>query len=196
MKNCISFLLVFFILIIFVEDAQAQRKKRRKSREKEELKEPKPSFSQNMIYEIGFGNPSFIGGNGSSQFNIALKPAVGYKLHSRIGTGVFVKWDYLFANIFGDEFSLHDFGTGVFAKFKIVDAFYLRGEYAYQSYAYNRQSNIIDRTNLYEPLVGAGYKSGIGTWVFGGELLFHLNKEVRDTAGQVYEFWLKIDYNF
>ena len=89
MKNYISFLLVLFMLLVFAEDAQAQRKKRRKSREKEELKEPGLSFKDKMIYEIGFGNPSFIGGNGSSQFNIALKPAAGYKLHPRIGVGVF-----------------------------------------------------------------------------------------------------------
>lgn len=185
------------MLVMFAEDASAQRKKRRKSREKEEVKdEMRKPFSQNMLYEIGFGNPSFLGGGGSSQFNIALKPAVGYKFGNRLGAGIFGKWDYLFVNQNGQEFSLHDYGVGAFTKFKIVDAFYLRAEYALQSYAYDRRSGVEIRENFLEPLIGAGYRSGFGTWVFGGEVMFHLNKDVRDYAAQVIEFWLKIDYNF
>jgi len=197
MKKYISYLLVLVILVMFAEDATAQRKKRRKSREKEEAREEfsKP-WKDNMIYEIGFGNPSFIGGSGSSQFNIALKPGVGYKFHDRIAAGAFGKWDYLFVNQFGQEFSLHDYGVGLFTKFKIVEAFYLRGEYALQSYSYDRRTGFENRENFLEPLIGAGYRSGVGKWVFGGEVLFHLSRDVRNYAGQVIEFWIKIDYNF
>lgn len=197
MKKFLSYLMVVVMLIMFVEDATAQRKKRRKSRDREEAKEEitKP-FSENMVYEIGFGNPSFLGGGGSSQFNIALKPAVGYKFHNRVAGGAFVKWDYLFANINGQEFNLHDLGAGIFGRLKIVDAIYFRAEYAWQSYSYDRISGVQTRANFLEPLIGAGYRSGYGKWVFGGEIMFHLNKNVRDYSQQVIEFWLKLDYNF
>lgn len=202
-QKYLSFLLILVAMLFFVEDANAQRRgtKKRKSREAEEQKDERlnrgrPDFKEKLNYEIGFGNPTFFGGGGASQFNIALKPGVGYKLVDRVSTGLFVKADYTFANLGGQEFSLLDYGAGLFAKFKIIDAIYVRAEGTYQNYSYDRQFGITNRAGFIEPLLGLGYLSGYGDWVFGGEILFHMDKEVRTYAGQVYEFWLKLDYKF
>lgn len=202
-KKYSSFALILFAMLFFVDDANAQRRgtKKRTSRETEEKKnnrlgKSKSDIREKLTYEIGFGNPTFFGGGGQSQFNIALKPGVGYKLVDRVATGVFIKGDYTFANLGGQEFSLLDYGAGVFAKFKIVEAVYVRAEGTYQNYSYDRRLGITNRAGFLEPLLGLGYRSGVTDWVFGGEILFHMDKDVRDYAGQVYEFWLKIDYKF
>ena len=202
-KKYSSFLLILFAMLFVADDANAQRRgtKKRKSRESEEVKDQRLSrtqsdFREKLTYEIGFGNPTFFGGGGQSQFNIALKPGVGYKLVDRVATGIFIKGDYTFANLGGQEFSLLDYGAGVFAKFKIVDAVYVRAEGTYQNYSYDRSLGITNRAGFLEPLLGAGYRSGFGDWVFGAEILFHMDRDVRTYAGQVYEFWLKIDYKF
>lgn len=199
MKKFLSYMLVLVIMVMCAEDATAQRKKRRKSREKEEARDEfKKPWKQNMVYEIGFGNPSFLGGGGSSQFNIALKPGAGYKFNERLSAGGFVKWNYWFVNNFGNSENLHEYGVGAFARFKIIEALYLRGEYAFASYPFGitPTSVIYERENFLEPLAGLGYRSGFGDWVFGGEALFHFNGNLRTYTNQALEFWLKVDYNF
>jgi len=202
-KKYCSFILILVAMLFFVDDANAQRRgtKKRKSRESEEvkdqrLKKSQSDFREKLTYEIGFGNPTFFGGGGRSQFNIALKPGIGYKLVDKVATGVFIKGDYLFATVNGQEFSLLDYGAGVFAKFKIIDAIYVRAEGVYQNYSYDRTLGIVSRTGFLEPMLGLGYRSGFGDWVFGGEILFHMDKSVRTFTNQVYEFWIKFDYKF
>jgi hypothetical protein len=206
-KKCFSFVLVFLLVGLSINEADAQRRGTKKRTSKTEKAEDSRSSSrskdvgldwkQNLVYEIGFGNPTFFGGGGQSQFNIALKPGVGYKIVDRVAAGVFIKGDYTFANLGGNEFSLLDYGAGLFAKFRVIDAIYIRAEGTYQNYSFDRRLNILNRGDFIEPLIGAGYRSSNGgPWAFGGELLFHMNREVRDFAGQVFEFWIKLDYNF
>lgn len=197
--------MVFMAMFIFIDNADAQRRGTKKRTSKKETEEKTSNtrdtklssdFRQKMIGEIGFGNPTFFGGGGASQFNIALKPGIGYKFVDRVAAGVFIKGDYTFANLGGQEFSLFDYGAGLFAKFLVIDAIYLRAEGVYQNYSYDRRTGVVLRDDFIEPMLGLGYRSGFGTWKFGGEILFHMDRDVRDYAGQIYEFWLKLDYNF
>ena len=146
------------------------------------------------MYEIGFGNPTFFAGGGGSQFNMAIKPGAGYKLSDRLAAGIFAKADLIFYNSGGFEETLIDYGTGIFTKFKVIDALYLRGEYAYQSYEISAFQGG-GRFNKAEPLLGLGYLQGQGKWTFNLELLFHMDREIRDRV-QIYEFWLQASYNF
>lgn len=201
-KKYISFLFVFIIMLFFIEDSYAQKrgkKKRRTDRTEQNQgrEEVDPSsLKEKLAYEIGFGNPTFFGSGGQSQFNLALKPGVAYKIASPVTAGVYIKADYTFANFNGQEFSLLDYGTGIFTRLKIVDVIYARAELAYQNYSYDRFSGALLRKGFVEPMAGLGYTPGLGDWQIGGELLIHLSKDVRDYAGQVYEFWIKANYRF
>lgn len=188
--------LVFVFLLLSTSDLDAQRKKKKRPSKDRDRTEDinRTDFRDKLIYDIGFGNPSFFSGGGGSQFNMALKPGVGYKITNALAAGVFVKADLIFYNSGGFEETLIDYGTGVFAKFKVIDALYLRGEYAYQSYEISA-FNGGGRFKKSEPLLGLGYRQGQGKWTFNLELLFHMDREIRDRV-QVYEFWLQAGYNF
>ncbi len=192
-----STILILLLFSFLASDLTAQKKKRRKSREDRNRPEQvKPSFKDNLVYEINFGNPSFFGAGGSSSFNLALKPAVAYQLAKPVAAGVFVKGDYLFARIGTEEFSLLDYGFGTYAKFRLLDFLHLRAEYNYVSYSYDRVSRAVIREGFFEPLLGAGYRQGNGPWYFGGEVLFHLKEDVREYSGQVVELWIQASYKF
>jgi len=199
MRKSIVLSLIFAFVMLSVVDAEAQRKRRTKKRpSKTERETDKPSFKQKLALDLGFGNPGFIGGGGSSTFNFALKPGVGYIVSSRFSPGVFTKGDFLWVNNGAGEFSLFDYGVGLFAKFKIVESIYLRGEYAFQSYSWNRNTGLINRENFTSPLLGLGYKSvnpGSNWGGIGGEILFHMDADVRN-FNNLYEFWIKYDYKF
>jgi len=198
MRKSIVLSLLFAFLFLSVQDADAQRKRRTKKRpSKTEDSRDRAAFKEKLAYELSIGNPGFIGGGGSSQFNFAFKPGVGYLVSSRFSPGIFAKGDFLWINNGNGEFSLFDYGGGIFAKFKIVESFYLRGEYAFNSFAWNRNTGVISRENFTSPLLGAGYRSiqPGSNWAFGGELLFHLSEDVR-TYNNLYEFWIKFDYKF
>jgi len=192
MKKFSVLSLIFIFCLLSVTEAEAQRKKRKRPRDRDRTEEYSQSnFKENLIYEIGFGNPTFFSGGGGSQFNMALKPAAGYKFTDRLASGIFIKGDLVFVNSFGVENTFLDYGTGIFAKFKVIEALYLRGEYAYQNY-----DSTAGRFDFTEPLLGLGYRQGAGKWTFNLELLFHMDRDVRDFTGQVYEFWLQAGYNF
>jgi len=193
--------LVFVFLLLSTSDLDAQRKKKKRpSKDKDRTEDiNRTNFKDNLIYEIGFGNPTFFSGGGGSQFNMALKPGVGYKFTNSLAAGVFVKADLVFVNFGGQEATYIDYATGIFSKFKIIDALYIRGEFAYQSYEnYSNLPNypiLTGRFKKAEPLLGLGYRQGQGNWTFNLELLFHMDREIRDRV-QVYEFWLQAGYNF
>jgi len=191
-------LIVLLTIVFFAPEAEAQKKKRRKTREDRDKPEKiKASFKDNLVYEVNFGNPSFFGVGGSSSFNLALKPAVAYKLAKPIAAGIYAKGDYLFVRQGGQEFSLLDYGFGTYAKLRVLDFLHLRGEFGYVSYSYERNSGIIQRGGFFEPMAGLGYRpGGEGPWHFGGEVLFHLNKDVREYSNQVVELWLQASYRF
>ncbi len=203
-KRYLSLFLILLGMLFVIEDAHSQRrgKKKRRTTEKTERKQvDETSWKQNLAYEIGFGNPTFFGGN-TSVFNIALKPGIAYKLHDRISVGLALKGDYVWANDPGfGEFTLFDFGVGAFTRFKIVDQFYTRFEYnrtRYQRWVVNPQFNtgeIVDFP-FYEPMAGLGYIYSGNNWNFGIEYNFHLNRDLRTTLSRIGEFWFKADYNF
>lgn len=194
--SMITFILAF--LFLGFQEAEAQRTRSTSRSSSRTKKSDKPSFKDNLAYEIGIGNPGFSGQTGNTQIRLGLKPGVGYIVSQRFSPGIFAKTDYLFVNQFGTRFNLFDYGIGAFAKFKIVESIYLRGEYALQSYAFNRTTGNLGRSTFTEFLVGGGYKNVNpgSNWSWGGELLFHLNEDVRVVAGQIFEFWIKVDYKF
>lgn len=203
-------MLCFIIILGSATEVDAQRKKRkqrettteesttRRSRSGDEVEMSTP-FKNKLVYEIGVGNIGFFGIGSSSQFAISAKPSVGYKIFDRWTAGIYGKADYFFINRqSNDDSSLLDLGVGVYSRFKIVDAFYLKAEYGLQSYSYEIASNFIieERKNFIVPFIGAGYAQGFGAWKFGGEIMLNMDGEARDYNNKFLEYWIKIDYNF
>lgn len=214
MKTYMKFISILSLSLLFIltinTDMQAQSKKRKKRVVKtesttrnsrltddDEITITKP-WKERLTYEIGVGNISFFGGGSSNQFNIAFKPSVGYKIFDRLAAGVYLKGDYLFVNTNNEDFSLFDYGAGIYSRFRIIEALYLKGEFGYQSYAYERVAAniIIIQKSFLVPMIGAGYSSGFGKWKYGFEVLFNLNNDARDYSSKLIEYWLKFDYNF
>lgn len=210
MKFSIKYLSIALFSLLFIlagsmeANAQKKRKKRttndetetvRSSRNDDEYVDVKP-WKEKIVWEIGLGNVGFFGGGTSNQFNLAVKPSVGYKLFDILTTGVFVKLDYLFVNRINEDYSLFDYGIGGYTRIKVIEPIYLKAEYGFQSYAFERGAPGLIRSNFFVPLVGGGYTSGFGKWKYGFEVLFNLNNEARDYSSAAVEYWIKFDYNF
>ena len=188
MKFSIKSILVLFLLFAVFTEADAQSRKRRKSRTRTrgEVKEEKPSFSENLNYEIKFGNIGF-----GNSFSIALKPSVGYKFHKIASAGVGSRFAYTFINQVGtDDLSFFDYGFFTYGRVKLGSNFYLQGEYS--SYSFD----FATRENIFYPLFGGGYVSGFGDWMFGTELLFIGSDRARDNFNSVIEWWISASYRF
>lgn len=200
MKKSIVLSLIFAFFFLGLADAEAQRKRRTKKRtSRTEATEDRVSFKDKLAWEIGIGNPNFSSFQGVSTFSMGLKPGLGYIVSSRLSPGIFTKAEYLFQNVQGtDNINLFDYGAGAFLKFKIVESIYLRGEYTFQSYGWDRGNQLIGRADFWEPLIGVGYKqiNPGSNWNLGGEVLFHTKDAVRDYSNSIIEFWIKFDHKF
>ena len=187
----ISSLLIAIFLFTCVLDADAQRRKKRRVRpgEREELKEPRPTFTDQLNYEIKLGNIGF-----GSQFSLSLKPNVGYKFYKYASAGVGSRIYYTLINRTGiQDLTLFDYGFFGYGRLRLGESFYLQGEYTTLSL----DLDTAGRRALNYPLVGAGYLSGNGgPWKGGFEILLIANDEARDNLGQVVEWWFNFSYNF
>lgn len=189
MKLSIKSLLLIFLVTLTVSDAFAQSRRSSRSsrsRVRGEEKEAKPTFAENLNYEIKLGNI----GIGSS-FAISLKPSVGYKFHKIASAGLGSRLYYTFINRVGPDQSFLDYGFFGYGRVKLGQNFYLQGEYTTYSLDYD-----VTRTNLLYPLFGLGYQSGYSDWTFGAELLFIGSEEARENIGSVVEWWFSASYNF
>lgn len=178
-----------------VGDVDAQSKKRRKSRETTESRtrvrgeadEAKPSFSENLNYEIKAGNLGF-----NNSFTIAMKPSVGYKFHKYGSAGLGSRFQYTFINRTGiPDLSFFDVGVFGYARARLSNSIYLQGEYT----TYSIDLGGSRKNNAY-PMFGGGYLNGFGDWTYGLEILFVGQEEARDDLGQVIEWWFSASYNF
>ncbi len=193
--SIIKAVMLFSFIILINYDVDAQTKKRRpkeeptesRTRVRGEADSEKPSFTENLNYEIKFGNIGF-----SNQFSIALKPSVGYKFHKYGSAGVGSRLNYTFINrTAAPDLSFIDYGFFGYARARLGNSFYLQGEYT----TYSLDFDTYRKNNSY-PLFGAGYLSGYGDWTWGAELLFIGNGEARDDYGSVVEWWFSASYNF
>jgi len=196
-KMLYTFILVLMSLII-VDDIQAQRRSsssrrttrsssddrrrttddRRRTQEKEKLAE--------RWLAIHLGNVGFNGG-----FSLSTKFSYGFEFYDRFSIGANARIFYNFLNIRNaPDLHLVDYGLGPQVRIKVIDEFYLIGEYNYNSI-----DGVNSRNNLWSAYAGAGYKSGIGAWNYGAHILYPFQEEVRDIQ-QGIEFWIDFNYNF
>lgn len=211
----ITSLIIIFSLGVFT-DASAQRKVGTKKREskttetvdppvtqterntattKDSKTESDPFFSR-LNSDIKVGNVGF----SNNIFSISLKANSGYKLTDNISAGLAVKYGIQAFNFPGQaqDFSIHDFGAGVYARVKILQQFYLQLEYDLNNIPLieNNMVFLDIRETIAAPYFGGGYLQGWGNWKFGAEVLFIINGDMRDYRNSFVEYWIGATHNF
>lgn len=162
MKKYILFPLVLCLFIVLSVDADAQ------SRGKKRTMQKSGDFMENVWYgaNIGLG---FSGTGYESLLALELSPMAGYKFTPRFSVGPRVIFKYIHYRVSlggpTQKYNFFDVGLGAFTRFKIIDEFFIHGEY--NGIREQRINNIGTKTNYIKPhaLLGLGYNGG------GGEIL-------------------------
>lgn len=192
MKKVFIILLTFVFIFSCFEDAEAQRTRKRKTRKSKEDTES-VSIGERLNYEIKVGNVGYNNG-----FGISLKGDILYKFNSIVSAGPGAKmfYDYI-NNRFGPDESIFTYGALGAVRLKVVETFYLQGEYHITKYG-DEPEYFVPRfaaKTISYPTVGAGYLSGFGDWKFGVEGQFVLNEDAANRQG-IFEYWFAFSYNF
>ena len=124
---------------------------------------------------------------------MGIKPFEGF---DNFAVGVGTKFQYAFFNNFGtaNDESQFNYGAYPFARFKITEEVYIKGEYNFFSRDLGQNS---DRINFNFPLIGAGYVQGFDRWKFGFELLLLLpDNEISNLGGATAsDLYTLLEYN-
>lgn len=198
MKSKIGITLLIIFACFIAADMSAQRNSRSRTSRTERSDRSKSnrddteviSLKDRMAYDI------FIGNIGLGQgFSLSGKVGAGYKLVERFTGGVGGKFYYFYQNLNGPN-NLSSFSYGLFpyARFKISEQIYLKGEYVY----FNIDGGNGDNATPFVPFIGGGYSSGFGPWKFGIELLLIVKDSDRDAYfnGDLFEYTIGATYNF
>ncbi|MDA8692632.1 hypothetical protein N9L92_01125 [Saprospiraceae bacterium] len=201
MKRITIGFLLFSVLFLISTNMDAQRRSSKRSSDRSSRTERTSSRSNDDDTErIGIKDrlayDLFLGNVGLGQgFQLSGKVGAGYKPIERITAGLGAKFFYSFINLPGpDNFSSFSYGAYPYARFKITESIYIKGEYTY----FNIDGGNGDNATPWIPFIGGGYTSGFGPWKFGLELLLIVNDLDRDTyfGGDLFEYTFGATYNF
>lgn len=116
----------------------------------------------------------YIGGNlglnfWSDYFMISVEPMIGYHTSSKFSLGIKPHYSYIKEdndNI--EDFTYHNFGGSVFARYTPIPLGYLHAEFAYnnyEQYTYNSTTQDYETNRVWVPflLLGAGYKQPLSS---------------------------------
>ncbi len=184
-KYIYSFFIAVFLTLTVMPELSAQR--RRTSTRESSRRVVDDSKLAEQWLAISLGNIQF--GQG---FSLSGKFSYGFEFEDRFSVGGYGKIFYDFINQFSPtpDISLLTYGAGAFARVKVVEEFYVIGEYGINSFDQNNNPRI----NVWSPAVGAGYKSGIGDWSYGLHVLFPFDDIARDYLNL--EYWIDFNYKF
>ena len=146
-----------------------------------------------LAFDIQVGN--FALGNG---FFASAKVAAGYKILDPLTLGLGLKGEYGVQNQVGQNSDFSNYGLYGYARYRLGDQFYLKGEYNY----FNSQciaglcSDNIDREKAWFPMLGGGYFSGFGKWKFGAEVLIALGGNSDPGGFQADDIYTILEYTF
>jgi len=183
-------------MLSYVNDSFSQRRSSRSrttDRDRDRGTENTSSFKDNLAYDLFVGTLGFNGG-----FSASAKGGVGYKPVDIVTVGGGAKFLYQFVNRFGtDDFSSFSYALFPYARVKLGESFYLKGEYNF--FSFDTGFPNADRINFTFPMVGGGYLQGFGQWRFGFEVLLLVNDRVIDNpffAGvEASDLYTLIEYN-
>lgn len=104
----------------------------------------------------------------SDYFLISVEPMIGYNVSSKFSLGIKPHYSYIKDNNDNiQDFTYHNFGGSVFARYTPIPLGYLHAEFAYNNYEqynYNSISQNYESERVWVPflLLGAGYRQPLG----------------------------------
>lgn len=191
-KHIIFFLMGLFLLSV-VTESYSQKRSSRSSRSKRgdrSEKTEKIGFKDQLAYDIHIGNLGF-----SNGFYVSGKLGAGYKPIEKLTVGLGTKLQYRFYNELGNsDFDVFNYGIYGYTRYRIVEQFYLKGEYNYFSAQLDRDG-LRDREKVSFPMLGGGYISGFGKWKYGFEVMFTVGGATSEPTGfQARDIYSFIEY--
>jgi len=122
----------------------------------EEEKQPETSPTSNSVSKWYYGGT--VGFNfWSDYFYLSLNPLVGYKVSPKFSVGGKLMYAYINDQRYEPfELTSHNYGAGIFARFRPIYQIYLHAEFDYASY---------EDYTLYTPIVGEPYTESERNWV-------------------------------
>jgi hypothetical protein len=130
----------------------------------EEQTPPPPSNQQSSVSKWYYGGT--VGFNfWQDYFYLSVNPIIGYNVSPKFSVGG--KLLYSYYNYDEPDFSSHNYGASIFARFRPIYQIYLHSEFAYESYeipVYNIQSREYDSERNWVPflLLGGGFVQRVG----------------------------------
>jgi hypothetical protein len=134
------------------------------------------------VFGFNYGSNYYSDGGA---LNISVSPAIGYRINDRIAVGPGISYTYT-NQTFGKgnpTLNLNSLGFKVFAQVRIIDQFFIHGEYESTNVEYptvNNNSYIVvnnkietSKRRIESPLLGAGYRSQISNRVAADIVLLY-----------------------
>jgi len=205
MKKFLLFsLLTVFMMTAFSFDADAQRRRKKRKKKKKKPKTEQKSdyfddsgFVHNLWYGADFEVPRFIGGQGQTIITLGLSPMVGYKFTDNFSLGPKLylnNYHVKYANGAQDDikFNSFNYGAGIFARYKILDSYFIHAEFEGISEEIVEDVNRIEidpatnkiltvRSQSTHYYLGAGYTSG-GNLAFNAYVLWDFSQQLTSTS--------------
>lgn len=126
----------------------------------------------------------YLGGYGSltvgSYTRIGVYPLIGYKITSKLSTGLKIGYEYVSDNRYTTHYTTNNYGGSIFARYRVIPRLYGHVEYEminYELYNFDGTSNREWIPFLY---VGGGYSQPIGRNVWlTAQVLFDVLQDDR-----------------
>jgi len=161
MKKIILFVL-FTVLVSYAQTANPDTTKPSQPTSPPEVQQSQPS----KWYYGGTVGFNFWG----DYFYLSVNPLVGYQVSPKFSVGGKVQYAYINDQRYaGLELTSHNYGAGIFTRYRPIYQIYLHAEFDYASY---------EDYTIYDPLVGDPYAESERNWVpfllLGGGFVQHV----------------------
>lgn len=161
MKKIILFVL-FTVLVSYAQTANPDTTKPSQPTSPPEVQQSQPS----KWYYGGTVGFNFWG----DYFYLSVNPLVGYQVSPKISVGGKLQYAYINDKRYaGLELTSHNYGAGIFTRYRPIYQIYLHAEFDYASY---------EDYTIYDPLVGDPYAESERNWVpfllLGGGFVQHV----------------------
>jgi hypothetical protein len=148
MKKIILFVL-FTVLVSYAQTANPDTTKPSQPTSPPEVQQSQPS----KWYYGGTVGFNFWG----DYFYLSVNPLVGYQVSPKFSVGGKVQYAYINDQRYaGLELTSHNYGAGIFTRYRPIYQIYLHAEFDYASY---------EDYTIYDPLVGDPYAKSERNWV-------------------------------
>jgi hypothetical protein len=148
MKKIILFVL-FTVLVSYAQTANPDTTKPSQPTSPPEVQQSQPS----KWYYGGTVGFNFWG----DYFYLSVNPLVGYQISPKFSVGGKVQYAYINDQRYaGLELTSHNYGAGIFTRYRPIYQIYLHAEFDYASY---------EDYTIYDPLIGDPYAESERNWV-------------------------------